>query len=515
MDAPVRLTMTDIRKRFGPTQALAGVELGLRAGEVHALVGENGAGKSTLMKVLSGAVRPDAGSLTLDGRPYEPAGPQDARRRGVAMIYQELTLAPDLSVEANVALGLETSRWGFLRPEVDRRRVEEALAVLEHPEIRPEASVAGLTPAAQQLVEIARALLLDVRVLVLDEPTSSLTQEDAQRLFALVRRLRARGVTVAYISAFPRRGPADRRPLHGAARRSQRVGGGRTADFQVGRIVEMMVGRTLDEQYPHTPHAIGEPILELTDLTGEKLPRGVNLSLRRGEVLGIAGLVGAGRTELLRAVFGLDPVRGGRVVVHTASGPAAGGSSTPRRRIAQGLGMLSEDRKEEGLALDQSIEDNLTYTRLGPYTRLGWLDVGRRRRAAAEWLARLRVRCAGPAQAVGDLSGGNQQKVALARLLHQQADVLLLDEPTRGVDVGSKAEIYRLIGELAAQGKAVLLVSSYLPELLGVCDRLAVMARGRLGAARPVAEWTPEQVMAVATGVRAACIGPGGKRARR
>ena len=501
MDAPIRLTMTDVRKRYGPTQALDGVELELRAGEVHALVGENGAGKSTLMKVLSGAVRPDAGAMTLDGRPYEPGGPQDARRRGVAMIYQELTLAPHLSVEANVTLGLETTRWGFLQGAVDRRRVEEALAILQHPEIRPEASVAGLNPAAQQLVEIARALLLDVRLLVLDEPTSSLTQQDAQRLFALVRRLRDRGVTVVYISHFLEeiQQIADRFTV---LRDGRSVGGGRSADFAVGRIVEMMVGRSLGEQYPTTPHEIGAPILDLTDLSGDELPRGVDLTLRRGEILGLAGVVGAGRTELLRTIFGLEPVRRGLIVVRTASGAArAGGSSWPRQRIAQGLGMLSEDRKEEGLTLDQSIEDNLTYTRLQPYSWLGWLNVAARRRAVADWLTRLRVRSAGPWQAVGDLSGGNQQKVALGRLLHQDADVLLLDEPTRGVDVGSKAEIYRLIGALAAQGKAVLFVSSYLPELLGVCDRLAVMTRGRLSAARSVDEWTPEQIMAAATGI--------------
>ena len=232
------------------------------------------------------------------------------------------------------------------------------------------------------------------------------------------------------------------------------------------------------------------------------MPRGVDLTLHRGEILGVAGVVGAGRTELLRAVFGLDPVRSGRVVVHVRSGGVREDRRAgPRRRIGEGLGMLSEDRKEEGLTLDQSIEDNLTYTRLRPYTWLGWLNVGRRRRVVEDWLARLRVRCAGPWQAVGDLSGGNQQKVALGRLLHQDADVLLLDEPTRGVDVGSKAEIYRLIGALAARGKAILFVSSYLPELLGVCDRLAVMTRGRLSAARPAAEWTPEQIMAVATGV--------------
>jgi len=243
------------------------------------------------------------------------------------------------------------------------------------------------------------------------------------------------------------------------------------------------------------PHALGEPILRIADLAGERAPGGVNLTLRRGEILGVAGIVGAGRTEFLRALFGLDPVRGGEVTVRAYRGARA----TPRGRIAQGFGYLSENRKEEGLTLIQSVADNLTYSRLGPYSRFGWLNLWRRRDAVREWLARLRVRCAGPEQLVGQLSGGNQQKVALGRLLHQDADILLLDEPTRGVDVGSKAEIYRLIGELAAQGRAVLFVSSYLPELLGVCDTLAVMARGRLSEARPVAEWTPDRVIAQAT----------------
>jgi ribose transport system ATP-binding protein len=487
--------MTGIAKRFGSTHALRGVDLELLPGEVHALVGENGAGKSTLMKVLSGAVAPDAGRMMLDGRPYAPAGPQQARRQGVAMVYQELTLAPHLSVEANVMLGLEQTRLGFLRAAEHRRRVAEALAVLQHPEIKPDSPVRHLSPAAQQLVEIARALLLDVRVLVLDEPTSSLTQEDARRLFGLVRRLKERGVTVVYISHFLEevQEVADRFTV---LRDGQSVGGGTVREFAVERIIELMVGRSLTEQFPRGPHEIGEAVLELKELAGMDLPRGVSLTLHRGEILGIAGIVGAGRTEMLRAVFGLDPVRGGRVVVRTVSSVAA----DPRRRIEQGMGLLSEDRKTEGLALSQSIGDNLTYSRLGPYSWLGWLNRGRRRQAVQDWLRKLNVRCAGPEQPVADLSGGNQQKVALGRLLHQQADVLLLDEPTRGVDVGSKAEIYRLIGELAAQGKAVLFVSSYLPELLGVCDRLAVMARGRLSPVRPVSEWSEEQVMAYATG---------------
>jgi ribose transport system ATP-binding protein len=493
-NSPLRLTMTGVSKRFGSTHALRDVNLELRPGEVHALVGENGAGKSTLMKVLSGAVRPDSGQMTLDGKPYHPTGPQDARRQGVAMIYQELTLAPHLTVEANVMLGLEETRFGFLRRREHRRRVQEALTVLQHPEIHPDDSVSRLSTGGQQLVEIARALLVDVRVLVLDEPTSALTQEDAHRLFELVRRLRQRGVTVVYISHFLEEVQeiADRLTV---LRDGRSVGGGDVRHFSHAGIIELMVGRSLSAQYPRVPHRIEEPLVEVKDLAGHTLPRNASFTLHRGEILGVAGIVGAGRTELLRALFGLAPVRSGQVIV---KGIGAAWTD-PRRRIEQGVGFLSEDRKQEGLALDQSIADNLTYSRLTPYSRLGWLSTRRRRVAVDQWLTRLGVRCRGTEQAVGELSGGNQQKIALGRLLHQHADILFLDEPTRGVDVSSKAEIYRLIGELAAQGKAVLFVSSYLPELLGVCDRLAVMTNGRLSGVRPVQEWTAEQVMAFAT----------------
>ena len=489
-----RLRVQNAGKRFPGVVALDGVSLTLAPGEVLAVVGENGAGKSTLMKVLSGAERPDAGQMELDGAVYRPTGPQEARRLGVGMIYQELAVCPDLSVEANALLGRESSSGGFLRRDADRQRVRAALAELGHPEIDPAAPIRELSPASRQVVEIARALLTDVKLLVLDEPTSALGRDDAARLFELVRRLKARGVTVVYISHFFEEieGVADRFTV---LRDGRSVGSGVIGQVPRARIIEQMVGRAVDEQYPRVPHTPGPPVLDLRGLAGETLPREVSLTLHRGEILGMAGLMGSGRTELLRAVYGLDPVRRGAVVVAGVSGAAS-----PAGRIGQGVGLLSEDRKEEGLSLGQSLADNLALSRLRPFARWGLLDRGRLAGAAESLLRRLNVRHRDPGQPAAELSGGNQQKVAFARLLHQEADVLLLDEPTKGVDVGSKAEIYRLVGELAAAGKAVLVVSSDLNELLGICDRIAVMCRGTLSAARPAGEWTPEAIIAAATG---------------
>ncbi len=493
-DGP-RLLMSGISKAFGSTQALRDVDLEVRPGEVHALVGENGAGKSTLMKVLSGAVRPDAGRMALDGRPYRPVTPLVARQAGVAMIYQELSLAPDLTVEENILLGAEPSRLGFVRWSEMRRRAVEALELLRHPDIHPARRAGDLSVSAQQLVEVARALAARARIVVMDEPTSSLSHADTEVLFGVIRRLRDRGVSVIYISHVLEeiREVSDRftvlRDGHG-------VGSGETVATPTAEIIRRMVGRELREVYRRTPHEIGEVVLDLAGLGGEPLPRSVDLELRRGEVLGIAGLVGAGRTELVRAVFGLAPVRSGQVRVKGVTTT----DWTPARMVRHGVGYLSEDRKGEGLAPDLTVAENLALSRLGPYRRWGLVSGRRVAAAANRWINRLGIRTRGPDAPIRSLSGGNQQKVALARLLHQEADVLLLDEPTRGIDVGSKADIYALIGELAAQGRAVLWISSYLPELLGVCDTLAVMHRGRLAPKRPVPEWTPEAVMVVATG---------------
>jgi len=478
-----RLRMRGVEKSFGPVRALQGVDLVVGEGEVHALLGENGAGKSTLMKVLSGAYQADAGELTLDGEAYAPRGPQQARARGVAMIYQELALAVDLTVEENIVLGAEPRRRGAVDRAARRALAERALSRLGDGAPAPDARVAELGPGARQLVEIARALASDARVLVFDEPTSSLSRRDAEHLFEVVARLRSEGASVIWIGHFLEeiQRVADRWTV---LRDGATVGTGDVADTDPSTWVTLMAGRAVEEFFPPRTPAVGDVLLELDELAGSPAPEAASLSLRRGEILGLAGLVGAGRTELLRALFGLDAVESGRVRLAQADLAPA----DPRRRIDQGFGLASEDRKAEGLALDRSIAFNLTLSR--PVASRGVLRRGDERAAVARWVESLGVRCRDGVQAIGELSGGNQQKVALARLLHQDAEVLLLDEPTRGVDVGAKVEIYRLLGELAAQGKALLVVSSYFPELLGVCDRIAVMHRGRLGPARPAAEWT-------------------------
>jgi ribose transport system ATP-binding protein len=486
--------MRGVARRFGGVVALRGVDLTVEAGEVHALIGENGAGKSTLLEILAGALAPDAGTMELAGRRYAPRAPLDALQAGIATIHQELTLAPHLSIEDNVMLGREARRGLLLDRTGARPRIVAALAQLGRGDLAPERRVDSLAPGERQLVEVARALAFEARVIVMDEPTSSLSRADAERLFAAVGRLRERGVAVIYVSHYLEEVArvADRFTV---LRDGQTVGSGEVRGTPLTRLVELMAGRRLGELFPRVDHAPGEVLLRVDGLAGARLPRGVSLEVRRGEIVGLAGLVGAGRTEFLRALFGLDPVRAGRVRIGTLED----GGAKPPRRVAQRVGMLSEDRKLEGLALARTVAENATLSDLGPFVRAGLLDLRARDAAATGLIARLDVRCRGPRQRTGDLSGGNQQKVALARLLHQGADLLLLDEPTRGVDVASKAEIYRAIGELAAAGKAIVLVSSYSPELLGICDRIAVMHRGRLGAARPAAGWDEHALLEAAT----------------
>jgi ribose transport system ATP-binding protein len=487
--APPLLRMTGISKRFGATRALRDVSLELWPGQNLALIGENGAGKSTLMKVLSGAHAPDVGSMELAGERYAPRGPHAARLAGVAMIYQELNLALDLSVGENVMLGQEHARWGVVDRGTQRRKVREALQRLGHADLPLETPVRQLSVGMQQIVEIARALSSNAKVIVFDEPTSSLGPADVERLFQTIARLRQEGLGVIYISHFLNevRRVCD---CYTVLRDGETVDSGTLVGTSEAHIVSKMVGRRMDELYPSVPHTPGEVVLSLTALSGRSKPRDVSFDLRRGEILGLAGLVGAGRTELLRSIFALDHVRSGRVRVGTIY-PGA----TPKARIRAGLAYVSEDRACEGLAQSRSIADNITYSRLSPYSRWGWLNLKQRQNSVARWIERLEIKTASPELAVETLSGGTQQKVALARVLHQGAEILLLDEPTRGIDVGTKATIYRLIGELAAAGHAILFVSSYFQELLRVCDRIGVMSRGRLREIRPAEAWTEESLL--------------------
>ncbi|MBM3837495.1 MAG: sugar ABC transporter ATP-binding protein [Verrucomicrobia bacterium] len=490
-----RLRMLGLQKSFGATRALRNVELEVAPGQVHALIGENGAGKSTLMKILSGAYTPDAGRIELDGEPFVPEHPLHARRCGIAMIYQELNLAPHLSVEENILLGEEPRRLGWINRTRRREMARAALAELRHENIPLNAPVSRRPIAEQQIVEIARALLGEPKVLIMDEPTSSLTDVDTENLFAAIARLRQRGVSIVYISHFLEECQriCDR---YTVLRDGETVGAGEMAGGSLDEIIRLMVGREIKEIYPRSVRQLGEPVLELKALAGRGKPRAVNLALRAGEILGVAGLIGAGRTETLRVCFGLDRFESGEVFVYSRRQRRC----TPGRSLAEGIGLLSENRKEEGLMLNRTLADNLTITRYAPMARLGLISARRQRRAALDWMQRLNVRAAGPEQAIGELSGGNQQKVALGRLLHHDARILLLDEPTRGIDVGSKSEIYRLMGQLAGQGKAIIFVSSYLPELMGVCDTLGVMCRGVLSEVRPASAWTEHSIISAAIG---------------
>jgi len=488
------LQMHGISKRFGATVALDRVDLGVWLAEVHGLVGENGSGKSTLMKILAGAIQPDEGQILIDGQLYRPRNPREARLHGIGMIHQELSLCNHLSVVENIMLGMERHWAGVLCRQTMREKALEALSVLGYPDLDLDLQAGQLNIAVRQVVEIARSIAVGCKVIVLDEPTSSLTEADSAKLFEVVGRLRDEGCAIVYISHFLDEiyKITDRVTV---LREGQFIGMAETDSLPADQLIAMMVGRKIKDLYPRSDHQAGEAVLEVVGLWGRKKPQDVSLTLHRGEVLGIAGLNGSGRTELIRCIFGLNAVVKGQVRVGTnAIRP------TPEKRWSQGVGMLSEDRTSEGLAVKMSLSDNITLSslhRLGP---AGLVLPRKQREASQRWIDELAIKCRSASQAVAYLSGGNQQKVAIARLLQHDVDVFLLDEPTRGIDIGSKELIYRLIDKAASQGRAVLMVSSYLPELLGVCDRIAVMRKGRLGKVRNVKETTQEQLIAEAAG---------------
>jgi len=489
-----RLQMRGIHKSFGATVALDNVDFSVKPGQVHALVGENGAGKSTLMKILSGVYNQDRGDMLMEGEPYQPRNPLQARLKGVGMIYQELTLVPHLSVEENILLGIEPTKWGFIRREEIRSRALNAISDFQQSDIRPDVLVGKLSVGVQQLVEIGRSLALGSRILVFDEPTSSLGHDDTQRLFELIKRLKKQGLSIVYISHFLDEvfQVTDKITV---LRDGAVVGSRQTDRTSLDDIVKMMIGREIKELYPRSERKKGNPVLEVKDLSGSALPRSVSLTLHEGEIVGIFGLVGAGSTELLRVIFGLNRIKSGSIRVGVYSG-----ERSPSQRWKEGVGFLSEYRKDEGLAVTMSVADNMTLSQMRHLGPMGLISRSRQNKAVQKWIDLLDIRCRSPEQTLMTLSGGNQQKTAFARLLYHDVDVLLLDEPTRGIDVAAKAKIYRVIDEMASSGKkAILMISSELPELLGLCDRIAVMHRGELGPATPVEDVDEHRLMAVAT----------------
>ncbi|MBB5907643.1 sugar ABC transporter ATP-binding protein [Actinoalloteichus hymeniacidonis] len=491
--------MRGISKSFVGVPVLTEVDLDLYSGEVHAVVGENGAGKSTLMKVLAGVHEPDAGTVALAGRQVSFAHPVEAQAAGVAIIYQELTLLADRTVAENVFLGREPTKPGLLRGIVDRKamaqRTADLLADLGEDSIDPHTPVRRLSVAQQQVVEIVKALAGDARIVVMDEPTAALADHEVELLYSLVRRLAERGIGILYIS----------HRMREIFDLSQRVtvlkDGRRTACRSTGEVtaddlVRLMVGRELSDYYPDraAPADLGDVRLRLTGAGNARL-RDIDLSVRAGEIVGIAGLQGAGRSSLAHAVFGADPFTTGEMVLDGAPVRPA----SPRAAIRAGIGLVTEDRKAEGLALRQSIRDNALLVVRGAFA-------GRRRAKTVdvtELLAELRIGARGSGQEVRLLSGGNQQKVVLAKWLAVRPGVLVLDEPTRGVDVGAKAAIHELVRDLARQGMAVLMVSSELPELIGMSDRIVVLRDGAVAGELPpgVGE---EEIMRLSTGAGSA-----------
>lgn len=476
------LRLTDVTKSFGAVRALKGVSFELRAGEVHALLGENGAGKSTLIKVITGAHAPDGGSIEIAGQPVMSLDPARAHQLGIACIYQQPALFPDLTVAENLGLRLEPSTsWRRIDFRQRRARAVELLRRVGA-ELSPDAEVRSLSMPEQQLVEIACALGAGARVILMDEPTASLTRREVDRLFELVRDLRREGVGILYISHRLEEifALADRVTV---LRDGESVGTRPVRDTMArpalteSELIRSMVGRELNQLYPPPAHSIGEAVVSVRNLSCVASGvRAVSLEIRSGEILGLAGLVGAGRTELARVFFGLTPADSGEIRIHGVAVTL----HSPRDAMEQGIAYVPEDRRRHGVILEMPVAHNVSLAVLGRLFRGGWLKPKPEQALARDLISRLGVTCAGPQALAGSLSGGNQQKVALGRWLATQPRWLILDEPTQGVDVGAKGEIHKLIRDLAASGLAVLLISSDLPEVIGMSDRIGVMRGGRL-----------------------------------
>ncbi len=489
------LEVRGVTKSFGAVAAVAGVSFPLYAGEAHALVGENGAGKSTIVKMLAGVHRPDTGTMLLDGEEVAFGSPADAKAAGIAVIYQEPTLFPDLSVAENIVMGRHPRhRLGMIDRAAIRAEAERLFARLGV-RIDPARPARGLSIADQQIVEIAKALSADARVLIMDEPTAALSLVEVERLFSVARTLRDEGAAIMFIShRFEEITELCQRVT--IMRDGGLVSTDPVPEVTVDEMVRRMVGRDLEALFPKQDVEPGAVVLEVEGLSREGVFRDVSFSVRAGEIVAFAGLVGSGRSEVVQAVFGVDKRDGG--VVRLSGRKLKAGS--PRAAMAAGMALVPEDRRQQGLVMDLSIERNVTLPRSRALSKLGLLFGGSERRDAVNWTRRLRTKYARLGDPVGTLSGGNQQKVVLAKWLATAPRVLIVDEPTRGIDVSTKAEVHRLMSALAAEGVAVVMVSSELPEVLGMADRVLVMREGRIVAEIPRAEATEDSVMFAAMG---------------
>jgi len=491
------LSLDSVSKAFGPVQALEDVRLELYVGEVHCLAGENGAGKSTLIKILTGAHSRDSGTYRVAGRELGNPTPAQARAAGIGVVYQELSLLPDLSVAENLLMGRLPARRGITRPAELRRQARQMLRRVDLDDLDPDTQVSSLSLATRQLVEIAKVLGQSPRVVIFDEPTTALSESETAALLGRIKQLRDDGHAIMYISHHLEEmfEIGDRVTV---LRDGRFAASGPMRDYDHDSLIATMVGRKIESLYPAGNRTIGEPRLVVRDLRPAGVDGTIDFTVRSGEILGIAGLLGSGRTELLRAIFGADPVAGGTIEIDGKRVPPG----SPRNAVRAGLGLLTEDRKQLGLLLELAIRENASIAQLPQISRLSLVDRREERRSVDHYLGGLRLRAGSWEQPVSSLSGGNQQKVLLARWLATNAKVLLFDEPTKGVDVGAKSEIYQVIGDLAADGLAVIVVSSYLPEVLGLADRVLVMREGLVAGELSAAEATEEDVIHLAsTGV--------------
>ena len=490
----MNIEMKGIDKSFGSNQVLKDAGFFLKDGEIHALMGENGAGKSTLMKILTGVYTRDAGTVLVDGKEVCYKNPQEAEKAGIVFIYQEINSLFDLTVEENLFMGKEIATLGIVNKKAMRRKAQEVMDRMGV-SIPVDAVMGELSVGQQQMVEICKALMADAKVLIMDEPTAALTESETEGLFRVINSLREKGVSIVYISHRMEEifALCDRITI---LRDGQYIDTRYIKDITMDDIVQMMIGREIGERFPKRDCPIGQEVLRVEGLSHQKIFKDVSFTVHAGEVLGVAGLMGAGRTEIMQALFGNLPTVAGEIYINGKRKQI----KNPRQAINAGIGFITEDRKTEGLLLEKSIEENIEICNFGKTSNLGVRSKSKRAKVVDKGIKEFHIKCFGPHHECGNLSGGNQQKVVLAKWVATNPKILILDEPTRGVDIGAKKEIYSVINDLAAQGVAVIMVSSELPEVLGMSDRIMVVHEGHVTGIIDAATADQAKVMTLATG---------------